>query len=514
MKLLPDRQQIRATLAAIVPVRRMLALDLTGRLLCGAVVERQGRRLAVRTFVSVDRGPGREDLPDQAHIAELMDRLDYPGGPVVLVTPLARSVQISMNRRKVEKLRHFQLCDALRWEVEPYTGISGTQALVGAVRGLPAEQQDLMLMTEDDEEIDVSISVIERNVYRAMKQICRRCGLRLARLYPPETSFYMPLFLEAEQPPRAVFEIGVDYAHFALVHAGLPKQISTVPLGRDVLLELLASDDPGEADTSLSFILDQVPGPLPLLLTGIGATRKDLADYLDSRSPYGAQAIELHRHDKLGRAEHDALNAMYAGAVGGAVRELAGRRFRQIGISDAVPLGVRLRQSAYLAPLVVTALLAAGLLGHYGYMKASKERYQARNAELQAQIKSRQQGHDEYQALKKKIDETQARIGLLNRQLAFLDGGSDSVLEHTERVLGALFAAPSGMLLESVRQQGDDLLINGRAADVDQIGAFAVTLQKHPWCRVAVLQEVKHEANRRVSFVIRMATNGVGGERS
>jgi Tfp pilus assembly protein PilN len=507
MNILSVLQQYRPRLTNILPAKRMLALDLSGRLLCGAVVGRRGRRLVVENFVSVDRGKQREDLPDQAHIAEIMDRLDYSSGEVVLVTPLVRAVQISMNRLKVEKLRHYQLCDALRWEVEPYTGISGVQALVGAVRGVPSEQEDLMLITEDEEEIDVSISVIERNVYRAVKQICRRCGLKLVRLYPPEACFYMPLFLEAEQAPQAVFEIGVDYAHFAFVRAGLPKQISTVPLGRDVLLEMLEGDDPSDAANALRFILDQVPGPLPLVLTGIGATRRDLIDHLDGLCPHGARPIAMTRHDKLGRAEHDALNAMYAVAVGGAVRELCPKRFRRIGISDKVPLDMRLRQSAYLVPLVVTGLLAAGLFGHYGYMKHSREQYQARNAELQSEIKARQKSHDEFQNLKKQIEETRAGIRLVTRQLGFLEGGSDGELEHLERVLQAMFAMPEGMLLDVLQQQGEEVLLQGRARNVRQVGEFAVGLQQHHWCRVAELLKVAQHDDVHITFEIRLLTS-------
>ena len=502
---------LRDRLDLLMPTRRILAVEIAGHQIIGAVAEAKGRRLALHNFVAIERSNPTDDLPDPTNLRELMDRLQYTGGPMVLVTPLARSVQITMNRTKVKRLRHYQLCDALRWEVEPYTGISGTQALIGAERVSPAEQEELVLLAEDELEADVGVSVIEQNVYRAMRQVCRRAGLRLIRLYPPEVCFFMPLFLDQPESAQAVFDIGQDYANFTVVKGRQPKQINTYPLGREVLMDLIEGGEPGEAGQSLDFLIKQVPGPLPLLLTGIGATVPAIVDYLAGRCDHGAVALELHRDDKLGRGAHDAHNAMYSVAAGAALRELSGPAWRLIGITDSVPLPVRIRQSGHLFPIGVAALMAGILLAHYGYMKNSRERYKAQTAELESQIKERKQRFEAHDKMEAEIKELERKIAQYRKQIAFLEQGADDNLIHLERVLLAFFTLPAPMQLESLAHQKDGkFLLQGTAEDFALVGRFAVHLQQHPWCRAVNIKVLEQKGNEGLHFQMQLDT--IGGD--
>jgi Tfp pilus assembly protein PilN len=411
-----------------------------------------------------------------------------------------------MNRLKVEKLRQYQLIDALRWEIEPYTGIAGTQALVGAQRGAPAEQDQVLILAEEDEEMEVLVAAIEQNVYRAMKQIFRRVGLRLQRIYPPEVCFYQPLFVEGVEGAQAVFDIGVDYANFVIVRGTQPKQISTLPLGREVLGELLDGVDPGEAEKSLSFLLGQVPGPLPMVLTGAGAVPEEIVNYLDGRCEYGARALTLSRECKLGSADHERQNALFASVAGAAIRELRGRAARLIGITDAVPPVVRVRRSAYLAPLLITLVLIVGLLGHYAYMRDSKERYQARASELQAQVKERKARAEQYDKVRTQRDKHRQEIEMINRQLEFLAGGVDQNLSHAERVLRAFTQLPESLYLESITQKGEIFTVTGLAASPAAAGAAAVALQGHPWVSEADIREMAESGEGRLRFILELKT--------
>jgi len=494
-------------LSRLQPLRVMLAVEIVGSQLVGAVAEARGRALTLRNFVAIERSNPGDELPDPVNLKEIMDRLEYPGGPVVLVTPLARSVQITMNRAKVDKLRHTQLCDALRWEVEPFTGITGLQALIGAERGRPVEQDELLILTEDEVEVDVNVSVIERNVHRAMKQVMRRAGLKLLRLYPPEVCFFVPLFLEQGEGVQAVFDIGADYANFTVVRGRQPKQITTYPLGREVLQELIEGTSGGDAEQSLHFLLRQVPGPLPLLLTGVGAASPRIVEYLDGLCDYGARPLELRRADQLGRAGRDGVNTMYSIAAGAALRELFGRSWREIGITDAVSPGQRLRQSAYLVPMGVAVVLVVSLLGHYGYMKNIKERYKKRTKELETQIKEKKQRFDEYDKMKAEQRELEKKIVVTKRQIEFLRGGSDDNLIHIERVLRALFTLPDQMQLESVEQDGDRFQIKGTTEDFAMVGAFAVALQRQPWCRVVDIKVLEQASGGHLQFKVVMVTS-------
>lgn len=496
-----------------MPIRRVLAVEIAGTQIIGAVAEGKGRRLAIHNFVAIERSNPIDDLPDPANLRELMDRLHYTGGPMVLVTPLARSVQITMNRAKVRRLRHYQLCDALRWEVEPYTGISGTQALVGAERGSPMDQEELVLLNEDEAEMDVNVSVIEQNVYRAMRQVCRRAGLQLIRLYPPEVCFFVPLFLHQPESTQAVFDIGQDYANFTVVKGRQPKQINTYPLGREVLMDLIEGGEPGEACQSLDFLLKQVPGPLPLLLTGIGATVSAIVDYLADRCDHGAVAMELSRSDKLGLT-HDSQNAMYSVAAGAALREISGRAWQLIGITDSIPLPVRIRQSGHLLPIGVAGLMALGLLAHYGYMRTSKERYKAQTTELESQIKERKQKFEAYEKLEAEQKDLEKKIADHKKKIAFLEQGADDNLIGLERVLFAFFSLPAQMQLDSlVQQKNGKFLLQGTAENFAMVGQFAVGLQGQEWCRAVVIKVLEQKGNDSLQFQMELeTTNKDAGE--
>jgi hypothetical protein len=320
----------------------------------------------------------------------------------------------------------------------------------------------------------------------------------------------MPVLNEGEGGAQAVLDIGADYANFTVVRGNQPTQISTSPLGRDVLLDLVDGGDAGEAEQALAFLLKQVPEPLPLMLTGIGATVERIAGYLDGRSPTGAIALELSRIDKLGRAEHGGGNALYAVAAGAAIRELRGSRFRQIGITDQVPPLILLRRSAYVMPLAVSVLLVTGLFLHYGYMKSRKAVYQQQTTELSTQIKEKKQKHDGYKKLEGEISEARDKTQLIRRQIEFLSSGSDDNLRHIGLVLRSFLDLPAAMQLESIVQK--DLLYT-LEGNVDQeqnqvVGEYAVRLQQQPWCRAARIVSLEHKGGSggTLNFIMEVTT--------
>lgn len=491
------------------PGRHILAIEIAGSRIMAAVAEKRGNQLQIQNFVAIDRTTANDDLPDTENIRELMDRLHYPSGPAVLITPMARSVQIAMNRVKVGKLRPYQLCDALRWEVEPYTGISGNNALIGAEKGSPTDREDLLLLDEDEIEIDVNASVIERNVYRAMKQILQRSGLKLIRIYPPEVCFFVPLFLHDVESAQAVFDIGADYANFTIVKGGKPKQINTYPLGKEILLDLIENGQQVESEQSLDFLLRQIPGPLPLILTGIGAGHQKIVSFLDARSPYGALPLNLHRADKLARSGHADQNTMYCATVGAALRELMGKKWRPIGITDEVPVSVRIKESAYLVPVAFAVLLVAGLFGHYQYMKITNMRYKEQTQKLKVQIKEKKAKFETYTALEKKRNTLKDTRRRYKRQIDFLHHGADDNLTHIGNVLKSFYTLPPAMQLESLQQQENEqnFELTGLSDDSNAIGAYAVALQKLSWCTTVDIRELQRRSQEKgLHFLIIMET--------
>ena len=494
--------------AKLSPGKKMLALEVAGEQILGAVVRAKGKAFTVQNFVAEKRSNAGDDLPDPQNIKEIMEHLDYQSGPAVLVTPLARAVQISMNRAKVEKLKNYQLIESLRWEVEPYTGISGTQALVGMEKPVKSDT-DLLLAMEDEDEIELYVSVIEQNVFRALKQLFKKAGLKLTRLYPPDVCFYMVLFthdgvIESEQ---AVLDIGPDYANFAILKGRQPDQINTFPIGLEVIRDLLDGEELPDAMENLRFLLGQVPGPLPLILTGSGAIDPQVVDFLGRECASGAEPLVVKRQAKLTEADHDGMNAIYGTVVGAAVRELMNSASRTIGITDAIPLVPRLKKSAYLMPLAVTVLLSLSLFGHYGLMKMQKKTYKAQTKELSSKVKTMQDKQNAYDQAKEESDELRSRISLTKRKIDFVKGGSDENLIHLGRILASLAELPDEMTLESVRQEGGKYLLNGSSEALEVVGNFSVHLQEYDWCRAVAIKIIEVKGSGLLHFQIEMDTD-------
>ncbi len=501
--------ELTALAARLVPSRTMLALEVGGEQLRAALVSGRAGQFTVLEFVAVERANPGDDLPDPQNIREIMERLDYQSGPAVLVTPLVRAVQISMNRAMAERLSNYQLAEAARWEIEPFTGISGSQAMVGVEKAAPAGGDDLLAaMAGEEADIEVNVSAIEQNVFRALKQLLKKAGLGLARLYPPDVCFYMALRATPElgEASRAVLDLGADYANFTLLKSGKPRQINTYPVGREVLRDLLAGEELPEALDNLRFLLKQVPGPLPLVLTGSGATDHEVVEFVSRECAYGAAPLVLPRQAKLTEAGHERLNSVYAGVAGAAVRELMGQDGRAIGITDVVPLGPRLRKSAYLMPLAVTVLLALSLFGHYGYMKVQKERYKVQAKELAARVKEKKSGHDAYEQAKKEEERLGREIRLTRRKIDFVRGGSDDNLKRLAWVLASLAALPDEMTLGGLEEKGGVFVLSGSSNSLEALGGYANALQKLDWCRAAELKNIESGGDGRLSFTIELAT--------
>lgn len=497
--------------AKLSPNRKMLALEMAGEQLLGAVVSGRGGRFTVNDFVALERNNPGDDLPDPANVREIMERLDYQTGPVVLVTPLARTVQISINRAKVEKLKNYQLIESVRWEVEPYTGISGAQAMVGVEKSAVADQ-DMLLAMEEDDEVEVNVSAIEQNVFRALKQLLKKAGLKLIRIYPPDVCFYMTLFISGRvESEQAVLDIGSDYSSYAIVKGRRPQQINTYPLGRETIRDLIKGEDQPDILDSLRFILRQSPGPLPLVLTGSGAIDPEVIRYIDEMSEYGAAPLVIERASTLTEPAHQGLNAVYATVTGAAARELLGGDSRLIGVTDAVALVPRLKKSAYILPLAVTVLLALSLFAHYGFMKIQKKRHKIQTKELAAKLKVKQARHNAFDQAEKNLISLQQEISLTKRKIAFVQGGADDNLSRLDQVLASLAELPDEMTLESIKQEGKNYLLTGSTGTVEVVGDYSVRLQDHNWCRAVALKSIESSGDGLLHFKIEInITTGAG----
>lgn len=481
----------------------ILAIEVGMEQVFAALVRRQGQKYQVIEFVSMDRRNPGEDLPDAEDIRQITLRLNYQGRALVLITPLARMVQLGISAARAKKLRPYQLAESLRWEVEPYTGISGMNALVGVEKGV-VETDEVLLALEGEQDVDVNVAVIERNVYLALRQICKRADLNLTRVYSAEGCFYVPVTNDGDV--CAVFDIGQDLSNFVLLRGGTPKQISAYPIGRESMREIVNGEAAEDIEASLRYILDQVPPHTPLIITGCGTLDAEIVAWLDRECQSGAQALEIRPEHKLSEAVHDGLNAIYATVVGAAMRELTGGGRRRLGLSNDIPLTIRLRDSAYVMPLIVAAFLALALFGHYEWMVLKTSRYDKRISDLNVKLQVNQQQKSQYEKYEKRSTELRREILLTEKRISFVEGGSDDHVARLIQVLHGLTLLPKYMILEKVSQDGGDFMLSGIAERPEVVSQFAVAIQDQSWCKTITIEGLEYD-NEGFLFSLRLDMN-------
>ena len=473
-----------------IPGRRVLAVEMAGDEIRATVVKSRGRGFEVVDFAVIHRPDERDDLPDVESLKALCERLGVSGGTGVLVSPMARAFELLMDKVKIKKLNGHQLQDAVKWEVEPYTGINGGSALIAVERTPEAKSKPGEIVYDDDDQTMVHVAAIERNVYRATKERFKVAGVRLARIYPPESCFYRALDLDGVEQPQAVLEIGRDYSNFAVLRSGVPEQISTLSLSLDSISahlrgEVLSQD---LVDT-LRFTARQTPEPEFLMLTGPGATDPAVVEFVAGFAPYGARPLVLSRSAGVADARGDSANAVYATVVGAAMRELSGVRAREAGVTDSIPLGLQIRKSAYLAPVVVTGVLVLALTGHYAFMKYKEADYKGRIAEYEKELKHRKEEMSKYEGLSKELKQIEADIDQSEKRLAYMRDTAD---KDITRLIACLLdlgrITPGSISLEAITQSGPaSFSITGTSVDPTSPGVFASAIQDMEWCDSAIL---------------------------
>ncbi len=476
----------------------LLAIEITGDEVRAAVVWGGRRRFDIIDFALLKKETSDDDLPSVELIKALAERLRTTTRRAVFVSPMARAFELRMDRLKVSAMKRSQLLEAVKWEAEPYTGITGSNALIGVKYSLK-QSGNTAEINYDDEQVPITVAAIERNVYRAVKERFRMAGFRLVRIYPPDVTFYMPLMMEKSELPRAILEIGQDYSNFAIVRGRSPELISTMAMSQESLSSHLSEEGFSQGlEDSLRFMARQVPTPEPLLLSGVGATDGDLVAYLNELCPTGATPLHLSRRAGISDTGVEAEYAVYGTVVGAAVRELLGSKEQCLGVNDDLTLAERLKKSAYLFPVVVTGLTLSLLFGHYGYMRYKETSYKQRTESLNKEIKERKARMEEQERLNTELSKVQAAILLGKKKQAFATGQSDVDLLAISTLLQDVGGAvPDKVILVSLAyEDGDNQVLSGVAAGQGVIGRFISDLQRRYWCSSVALTRVERKGEQ------------------
>ncbi|OPY70706.1 MAG: hypothetical protein A4E57_00323 [Syntrophorhabdaceae bacterium PtaU1.Bin034] len=478
----------------------LLAVEVVGNEVRAARVRNSARSLEIIDFAAMKKTDPGGDLPSVEEVKSLAERLRCPGGPAVFVTAMARAFELHMDRSKVASLKGDRLREAVRWEVEPYTGITGVNALVGVQPATTRDNRPGEVVYEDLDQVAITVTALERNVYRAVKERFRVAGFALRRIYPPDVTFYMPLLMDRLETPRAILEVGSDYSNFAIVRGRTPETINTLALSMESILAHLDGEVISrELEDSLRFMARQVPSPEPLILSGVGAASERVVSYIAGFCASGARVLALSRSAGITDSRVEGEHAVYGTVVGAAVRELLDKRGRELGIEDSVPVAQRLKKSAYLFPVAVTAVTLLFLVGHYGYMHYRESTYKKRITQLQQEVIERKGKIAEYEKLLKEDADTTAEITVVKKKLDYINGRADIELRGIITQIRGMGACVSDRIIltiidrAAVEATGQDAVkagtyrVKGVAEGQGTLGRFMTALQRQRWCQSARL---------------------------
>jgi Tfp pilus assembly protein PilN len=465
-----------------------------------ALVRARGGEQEILEFVAVKAPEAGGDLPGITQLQEIRRRLNCKQNTrSVFVTPLARMVVLPMNRERVLKMRRHVLAEAVKWEAETYTGIPGHRSLTGVEVEKPRAEPGRIL--EELEEVMVHVAVLEQNIYRAAKERFRLAGLKLTRVYPSEACFPVPLLYKHEESDRGVLEIGTAFSSFALLRGGLILAINTMNITTEMIRAHLDGRTSPDLENTLKFNFQQAPGPHPVALTGTGALDQRIVAFLRTLDPIGVEPVQLQRTSGLTAAGAEE-GPIFATVAGAAMRELGGKGLQAIGISDAVPPAVRIRQSIYLMPVATASFLFVLLLAHNLLMRHQENRLQEQHQGIETQLQERRKEYEEIKRLQGEIQGVDARIKELQDLLQYIKGGGDGPLQAKIDLYETLVQnLPQTVALIAVREdqpESGHYVISGEAGSISAILEFALRLRENAGLSVDVQRlEPQPQARRK-----------------
>jgi Tfp pilus assembly protein PilN len=478
--------------------QQCLALEFVGEELRAAMVRTTGKRKEILDFLALTVDATGDELPSIPILQEIRQRLNCKAGTeAVFVSPLARSVNLTMNYERIKKMRRHVLADAAKWEAEIYSGVPGAQALSGVeVEEVEVEPGQVQ---QEIEEIMVTVAVMERNIYQAVKERFRLAGLKLVRAYAPESCFHVPLLEMHEESDRGVLEVGTMTSGFALLRGGETLSINTMSITSEMIREHLEGRTVPDLEETLRYNLKQAPAPHPVALTGAGAVDAEVIRFLRGLSPNGVEPLVLRRAAGLTAAGEEESPAM-ATVVGAGFRELGGKAMQQIGVSDAVPTAVRIRQSVYMMPVAAGTFLFVILLAHNLLMRFQEGQLVAQRAEIESQLSERRQEQAEITRLTSQLSDVSKQISTVKQQLDYLKGDWDRALRLKIGVYEGLSRLlPESVALSNIRQdpnRPEHFTIAGMATSAAVVLEFALRLQSEGVGRKVEVQRLDRQQGR------------------
>ncbi|MEG3068756.1 MAG: hypothetical protein RQM95_11290 [Syntrophaceticus schinkii] len=469
----------------------ILALELDGPIIRAAVLKQTVRGIRVIECLESSRPSEGESLTAE-ELEMLISRIDKCPRSLVVVTPQVEMVEITMEAKRVEKMKPYQIREAVRWEAEPYSTLPAAECLSGFEIGHLMEKN----------ETGVWVTMLPQEDYQELKRVTAEAGLRLKRVYPPDLCFSEAAAHWNTELEQIAVNIGHESIRFALMLNGESIAYRMVPAGIEAIQGYLDGDrvDKNMVD-AVRDVLAAWDGRHKVIVTsGCGALDRMVNGFF--RREFGVKVDPLHIP-----AEISENAAVFANAVGAGLRELYfGTSWKTPGITDAVDMAKLIRESIHIYPLVAAAVVIAFFFGHYFWIN-----HQINIVEQETIVLTRQRDH------LKTLDEEQKKLekerNLLSTKFDFLTNDADAALNEKQILFNTLGAcAPWDLQLKEVKSAQVDTKgkktkgaaatasnlwdISGTSGSTASIHNYVAAIHKKDWCESIQLVSIKLSSSK------------------
>ncbi|AEG58748.1 fimbrial assembly family protein [Desulforamulus ruminis DSM 2154] len=449
-------------------VLAVLVIEIDGMTLRAAVVRRKFRDFTVSQCMKLER-TGDSPLITPGELTAVLGRLEKFPKNVVLVSDQTAMVEITMDPKRLKKMKSYQIKEAVRWEAEPYMAVPAAESLVGYERGPETP----------DGQASLWVSMFPLEDYQMMKKNLAEGGLKLKRIFPPDVCFPIGAVFSEKEKELVVLDVGQQTMRFALVEDRDISAFRTLPGNLAAAKAHLDGLPIPELEPTLKeILLDPSLENRKLVITGPGGLDSDIVNFFQQKLLVEAAGLQMQC------SGHPATE--FATVIGAGLRELyLLADWKTIGIHDGIPLAKQLQERLHVYPLLVAGTILVFFLGHYFLLNYQSNKAEARLASLQQELNEAKTRTERYQNLKKEETNQEKETLLLHNKLDFLHTGFRERHEEMETFLKAVLNHSPGDLDIIMIAPGTikgQWLVGGLGTYATSVHFLSTQLQNEEWC--------------------------------
>ena len=479
----------------------VLAIEIDGMTLRAAVIQKGWRGYTIsdahvlKREETADSEPG--ELPTTGELQQLLLRVGKIPRRVVLVSQQGTLVDISAPSMRVRKLRADQIKEMLSWEVEPYTGLTAPEVLVGyEIRSKSTGEQ-----------LEIEVTALAKSAYQELKELLLRQNIKLRRVYLPEHCFPLAILFEAfegdEEQVQIVVDIGGQNTRVALINNGQVAAHRLVPLGYQAIRMHLDGLIDETLEPALLEALDWgtavIKSATKVIICGSGSNDPGLLDFFKEHLKIPAEVLKI-----LAAGDNDKEEfwpAEFAAVIGAGLRELGFAKMKPgVGIDDHIPLMKLIRERVHFFPIIVVTAILILFLGHYAYLSAQLEQVKTQTDLQAAELSEIKSATAQVQELTEKISSLAEKKELIEKKISFLEIGLTGQGQQLQLFLATLvMQKPAEITLQTVIP-GDTscYLVKGKSKTVSGVNILALRMQNQPWCYYARVESITRNVHSEV----------------